>query len=177
MYESEERTSFWTSFKRSWGATEGDEPEVVDEEESLCFELTFKERVIGFAATYLFGLLCSVLSWFSFGDWKAFGILSTAGNLSSLGGTMFLMGPVRQLRRMFDPQRVVATVVMLTSMVGTFVAAMALKSAFLTFICSIIQYLALIWYSLSYIPYARDIVIRFFGYCWNSSKRSLDEPI
>ena len=48
-------------------------------QESLCFELTFKERVIGFAATYLFGLLCSVLSWFSFGDWKAFGILSTAG--------------------------------------------------------------------------------------------------
>ena len=78
---------------------------------------------------------------------------------------------------LFRQQRVVATVVMLTSMVGTFVAAMALKSAFLTFICSIIQYLALIWYSLSYIPYARDIVIRFFGYCWNSSKRSLDEPI
>lgn len=48
-----------------------------------------------------------------------------------------------------------ATIIMLAAIVMTLVAAFVLKSGGLTILFAIIQFFAVTWYSLSYIPYAR----------------------
>jgi len=176
-----ERVSFLTGVRDRFGFGAGDDAGdgTLDspEEDPWCFELTFQERLIGFAITYAFGMLCSVLSWFRFGDLRAFGILMTTGNLCSIGGTLFLMGPMRQFQRMFDPTRAGATVLLFVSMAGTFAAAFILKSAFLTLLCCVAQYLALIWYTLSYIPYARSMVLRLLNVLWSGGEETFGEQI
>ncbi|VDQ08535.1 unnamed protein product [Trichobilharzia regenti] len=59
-----------------------------------------------------------------------------------LSSTIFLMGPVNQLKRMFQETR-------------AFAATFMLGFRLLCLIFCILQSLALTWYSLSYIPYAR----------------------
>lgn len=74
----------------------------------------------------------------------------------------------RQWKLMFKPVRLVATIIMLLSIVLCFVFAFVLSSV-VCIVFVIIQYLAwvesgwtatdnrMLWYSLSYIPYARDV--------------------
>lgn len=72
------------------------------------------------------------------------------------------VGPVRQLKNMFAPIRVWATVIFLASMAVTLVFALVLHSpAAIVFV--IIQYAALIWYSASYIPYGRTMIKKCVG--------------
>lgn len=97
-----------------------------------------------------------------------FAILYSLGSLCTLGATMFLVGPTRQLRHMLKRYRWAATVLYL------FLIAMTLFVAFydkfskpqrvlLTFVFVVLQFLAACWYSLSYIPFARKAVNRFIG--------------
>jgi hypothetical protein len=60
---------------------------------------------------------------------------------------------------MFDPTRLIATCVYLGSILLTLVAALVFKVAALVILCGIVQYLAMIWYALSYVPFARQAVI------------------
>lgn len=62
---------------------------------------------------------------------------------------------------MFKATRWLAASVFLLSMIGTFLCAFLLKNALLCIICVIIQALALMWYGLSYIPFARQLVSGF----------------
>lgn len=59
---------------------------------------------------------------------------------------------------MFDSTRIIATCVFLGSMVATLVVAFTTNVPILIFFLCIIQYLALFWYSMSYIPFARDAI-------------------
>ncbi|EGF78344.1 hypothetical protein BATDEDRAFT_13268, partial [Batrachochytrium dendrobatidis JAM81] len=96
-----------------------------------------------------------------------FALFFTIGNVISLIGTGFLIGFMSQLKKMFDPSRWIATCVFLGSLALTLVFAFAVKIAVLTIICCVFQYLALLWYSISYIPFARDVVKSFFGSCFS----------
>ncbi|NXD27997.1 SFT2B protein, partial [Spelaeornis formosus] len=66
-------------------------------------------RVKGFAACFAIGCLCSVLILPSF----TFAFPSSSRLV--FHSTMFLMGPMKQLKRMFEPTRLIATIVMLVS--------------------------------------------------------------
>ncbi|XP_043097271.1 SFT2 domain containing 2a [Puntigrus tetrazona] len=90
-------------------------------------------------------------------------VFYTFGNICSLVSTMFLMGPVKQLKRMCDKTRAFATVVMLTCLVLTLCAAFWWKIFALTLLFVILQVFAFAWYSLSYIPFARDAILKFFS--------------
>uniref|UniRef100_A0A4W6G5Y6 Vesicle transport protein n=1 Tax=Lates calcarifer TaxID=8187 RepID=A0A4W6G5Y6_LATCA len=46
---------------------------------------------------------------------KLFAIFYTLGNIAALASTCFLMGPLKQLKRMFEPTRLIATIVMLVN--------------------------------------------------------------
>ena len=96
-------------------------------------------------------------------DFVQFGIWMSLGNVCSLGGTCFLKGPVKQFKSMFEDKRIEATVIMLCSMIWTLIAALWLKSPVVVIFLAIIQYLALAWYALSYIPFARDVVKKCLG--------------
>ncbi|XP_021826279.1 uncharacterized protein LOC110767136 isoform X2 [Prunus avium] len=80
--------------------------------------------------------------------------------------TAFLFGPAQQMRMMFDSVRVYATAIYLGCVVIALICALWIHSKILTIIAIICEVCALIWYSLSYIPFARrivsDLMIRLF---------------
>lgn len=132
----------------------------VHENESICPSLPLKERLVGFAACFVLGLILNVLSWVSvfFANYMSFGILFTLGNVSAIVGSLFLAGPMKQAKRMFTESRWIATVVYIVSLVGTLLVAFLFHSGLLVIICSLIQWLAMWWYFLSYIPGAHDCI-------------------
>lgn len=67
---------------------------------------------------------------------------------------------------MFAPTRLVATTVYIVFIVMTFIAGLVLKNNALAIVSIGGQYVAMAWYSLSYIPYARETVLRIFGNCF-----------
>ncbi|XP_070318810.1 vesicle transport protein SFT2B isoform X2 [Odocoileus virginianus] len=114
-------------------------------------------RIKGFIACFALGILCSLLGtlllWVPRKGLYLFAVFYTFGNIASLGSTAFLMGPMKQLKRMFEPTRLIATIMVLWHNKG------------LALIFCILQSLALTWYSLSYIPFARDAVKKCFTVC------------
>ncbi|XP_061176875.1 vesicle transport protein SFT2B-like [Saccostrea echinata] len=130
--------------------------------------LSWSTRLKAFAVCFVLGItlsiLGSVLLWFKNGL-VLFAVFYTFGNILSLASTCFLMGPFKQLKKMFAKTRVIATILVLVMFVLTLVCAFALKNPALTLVCCILQFLALTWYSLSYIPFARDAAKKCFASC------------
>jgi len=87
-----------------------------------------------------------------------FAITYTLCVLFFLLGTMFVVGPKRQLKKMFKPHRFIACCVFLASIVLTLWAGLYLKNLFLVLIFLIIQLAATIWYIASFIPMAQDAI-------------------
>ncbi|KAI9011031.1 vesicle transport protein [Gaertneriomyces semiglobifer] len=129
------------------------------------FNLSRTQRFYGFGICFGLGFLISILSsiLLTLGSITGFAILYTFGNLVSLCATGFLVGFLAQLKRMFDASRLTATIIFIVAMVLTLVVAIVLESVILTIICCVIQFLALLWYSLSYIPFARDMAKKICG--------------
>uniref|UniRef100_A0A8D0BCQ2 Vesicle transport protein n=1 Tax=Salvator merianae TaxID=96440 RepID=A0A8D0BCQ2_SALMN len=154
--------------KRVLSGRDAEEPsplaEVVD-----ASSLSWSTRLKGFIACFVIGVLCSILGtcflWLPRKGITLFAIFYTLGNIASLGSTMFLMGPMRQLKRMFEPTRLIATVVMLLCLVLTLCSAFWWHNKGLALIFCILQFFALTWYSISYIPFARDAVKKCFAVC------------
>uniref|UniRef100_A0A8C0HB39 Vesicle transport protein n=1 Tax=Chelonoidis abingdonii TaxID=106734 RepID=A0A8C0HB39_CHEAB len=132
--------------------------------------LSWGTRVKGFIACFALGVLCSVLGtcllWVPRKGLVLFAVFYTLGNIASLGSTFFLMGPVRQLKRMFEPTRLIATICTLTNICAHYL--IALLSVFfqwhnkgLALIFCILQFFAL-YFSLSL---HRDAVKKCFTVC------------
>ncbi|XP_077390335.1 SFT2 domain containing 2a isoform X2 [Festucalex cinctus] len=92
-------------------------------------------------------------------------VFYTFGNICALGSTMFLMGPMKQLKRMCDKTRALATAIMITCLVLTLCAAFWWKNFGLALLFVILQVLSFTWYSLSYIPFVRDAILRLVAMC------------
>jgi len=124
--------------------------------------LSWGTRVKGFAACFIIGILLSVLGsiclFFGPKGLISFSIFYTLGNVVALCSTCFLMGPINQCKKMFSSTRVVATVLMVICLVLTMLSAFLWKKSGLALIFCVLQFLAMTWYSLSYIPYARNLV-------------------
>lgn len=142
---------------------------------------SWSTRIKGFCILFVVGILLSFLGCFALflnRGLNTFAIFYTLGNIISLLSTCFLMGPFKQLENMFHSKRIIATIIVIVSITLTLVAALVvsklelssgshlifvlfqLHKAMLALIFIIIQSLAMTWYSLSYIPYARDAVKR-----------------
>jgi len=98
------------------------------------------------------------------GNPAPFVFLYTSGNIVSIASSIFLSGPTRQLRLMFDEKRYVTTVTYLIALCVSIVVcfipmATGLKIGLLVLLL-LIQMCANIWYTLSYIPYGRSTVRR-----------------
>jgi hypothetical protein len=130
------------------------------DDESLCPSLSYKQRIIGFIVCLGIGIVMEVIAFVTLFNqqYVEFGVINTIANCFALGSTFFLTGPKKQLKKMFEQTRIIATIVYLITLVGTFVVALWLKIAWLTILMVIVQYIAMIWYSISYIPFARDAV-------------------
>jgi hypothetical protein len=141
-----------------------------NEMDQMCggFQLTRMQRLYAFGFLFGIGFVLSFISTLVFfgGQLGAFAALYTFGNILSLVSTGFLIGFANQFKKMFDSDRIIATGLFLGSMVLTLISAFALRLSILTFLFCVIQYLALLWYSISYIPFARDFVKSIFAKCF-----------
>ncbi|XP_047497429.1 vesicle transport protein SFT2A-like isoform X2 [Penaeus chinensis] len=130
--------------------------------------LSWSTRVKGFAICFILGFLFSLLGSALFFLPKGtvlFAIFYTLGNVMALSSTCFLMGPVNQCKKMFAKTRIIATIIMFVALIMTLIAAFVVHKKGLALLMVLIQFLAMTWYSLSYIPYARDAAKKCFASC------------
>ncbi|XP_018011455.1 vesicle transport protein SFT2B-like, partial [Hyalella azteca] len=130
--------------------------------------LSWHTRIKGFLICFILGFVLSMLGsaliFLPFGL-TIFAILYTLGNCLALVSTCFLMGPLKQLERMFAPTRLVATIIMILALIMTLISVFVLGNKMLALVMVFVQFLAMTWYSLSYIPYARDAAKKCFESC------------
>lgn len=136
---------------------EREESFLEEESDGLC-SLSPTQRMYAFAASLAAGLILMFLSLIVFAKPIKFALLFTFGNVLAVGSTAFLIGPGRQLGMMFDPIRIYATVIYIGCVVLALIFALLIHSKILTVFAIIFEICALIWYSLSYIPFARRMV-------------------
>ncbi|EOA19294.1 hypothetical protein CARUB_v10002142mg [Capsella rubella] len=128
-----------------------------DGSEGLC-SLTHIQRMYAFAASLATGLLLMFLSMIVFAIPIKFALLFTFGNVLAVGSTAFLMGPEQQMNMMLDPVRIYATSIYIGCVGIALICALLIHSKILTVLAILCEICALIWYSLSYIPFARRMV-------------------
>lgn len=139
-----------------------EEEGLLDEFGQEC-KLTKRQRLYGAVGCYAFGALCSFLAtlmmWGGPKHLKQFAFFYTVGNLCSIGSSLFLVGPARQLKVMCMPVRRVACCVWIGAMLLTLVIAFAFpKAGILVLFLVAIQYAAMLWYGASFIPYGRAML-------------------
>jgi len=149
-------------FKSLFGQEE-DEKSLMQEIDESC-TLSWTSRIIGFVVCAVISVILSIVAVTQIskvirGDPAAFAIPYTIAQIISIIGTLFLSGPVKQLKAMFAKTRIIATIVYLGSIVATLVVAFETHSVAGVIILMIVQFLAYIWYCLSFIPFARNAVI------------------
>ncbi|KAJ1529879.1 hypothetical protein ONE63_006611 [Megalurothrips usitatus] len=130
--------------------------------------LSWSTRIKGFIICFVIGILLSLLgsiALFLHKGMAVFAVFYTLGNLTSMASTCFLMGPVNQFKKMFASTRIIATILVLVMIGLTLFAAIGLKNAGLALLFIILQSVAMTWYSISYIPYARTAVKKTFTEC------------
>ena len=144
--------------------------------ESACPSMPVKHRIAGFIICLILGFALSVVSavLFIFGGLAAykFAILFSLGNICSLLSSLFLVGPCRQLKRMFEKKRIAATILVLFFIAFTIVYALVIykDEVFHKIILWIIiglQFASNIWYLLSYIPFGRAACKKGIACCCN----------
>ncbi len=146
------------------------------------------QRLLGFGVCFAMGMLLSLASQVFILRPVKLATTLTLGNLLSIGSMMFLMGPAKQCENMMDAKRRSATLVYLGSLLLTLLAvragmigwnslrlahslailmflcqAFTIKSRLLCLLCIAVQYSALLWYSLSYVPYGREMLMSTLG--------------
>lgn len=130
--------------------------------------LSTTQRLYGFLICFAAGLTFTILSLLVFFHPIKFAITFTFGNLLSLGSTAFLIGPKRQVSMMLDPVRIYATALYLASIIIALFCALYVHSKLLTLLAIILEFGGLIWYSLSYIPFARSMVSKVMTACFDT---------
>lgn len=143
------------------------EPSIEDECCEACPKLTYRQRLVGFAVCFGLGILVELGSFFRLvelieGNPRPFAVCYSLGNIIAICSSFFLAGPWNQAKKMFAQTRIVATVTYLTAIIATLFCAyydgdLPGRAAIIVFLI-VVQMLALLWYMLSFIPYARDVV-------------------
>lgn len=150
-----------------------DEMDIEDDDDDdgdgwcCCEPLNSTERFLGWLTCFLGGLILSAISMGSFNDMlvgknNKFAVTYTIGNIIGLAGTSFLVGPIQQMRNMVDKSRLVTSCIFIGSLVATLLSSVYIKVGFIIVFFVCVQWLAYMWYSLSYLPYGQQTVMWIF---------------
>lgn len=128
-----------------------DEKNLVDEIDEVC-TLSWTSRMIGFTVCVIISVILSIvavtqISKILHGNAGAFAIPYTFAQIISIIGTLFLSGPVKQLKAMFAKTRIIITLLYLGSIVATLVVAFKTHSVPGVIILMIVQFLLYLWCS------------------------------
>uniref|UniRef100_A0A7S3U763 Vesicle transport protein n=1 Tax=Strombidinopsis acuminata TaxID=141414 RepID=A0A7S3U763_9SPIT len=133
--------------------------------DSMCPNLTFRQRLYGCLGCLVGGILLSfmgTLLWWT-GHVAGFAVLYTIGNIVSICGTGFLIGPKRQVRNMCKGSRQYATLIYFTMMFLTLIAAFLAWNPLSILLFCVLQWCAMIWYVASYVPYGQKMITKCLG--------------
>ena len=131
--------------------------------DTACPSLPEKFLKTGFCVGFLLGTLISVLGVMLFIykiclEVYVFASLFTLGNICSLLSTLFLFGPKKQFKYMFQIKRIFATILCLICIVFIFVFCLAIYDnengihKIVLWCLVLVQYFSMYWYILSYFP-------------------------
>ncbi|KAI6241469.1 Vesicle transport protein [Aphelenchoides fujianensis] len=136
---------------------------IIQEEAPDLGGLSYETRIYCFCGCLILSLLTSVLgSPFMFvGKYAEFAVLTSLGSIISIGGTFFLSGPHEAAAR----DRLAATLLYLLMIAFTLIAGLRLRNPILAIVCVVGQYVCMIWYSLTFIPYANHLISKCLGRC------------
>eukprot|EP01126_Amoeba_proteus_P017021 TRINITY_DN1803_c0_g1_i6.p1 TRINITY_DN1803_c0_g1~~TRINITY_DN1803_c0_g1_i6.p1 ORF type:complete len:189 (-),score=18.11 TRINITY_DN1803_c0_g1_i6:460-957(-) len=145
-----------------WGKESGQE-DVMDgmvANESICPNLSLKKRLMGFCFCCLVAMFLTAMAVLMLVKKKytIFAICFSLANIIALSATLFLVGPKKQFKRMLRPTRLTAFIVFVAATVGTIVCAFTIRKVALIIVLCVIQWVAFLWYCLSFVPYARSCV-------------------
>lgn len=143
--------------------------QTVSEELNALFDLSLFQRVTLFAITFAAGVVLLAVS-VSFLPLilvvpHKFVASFTMGNVLAIGSSWILVGPRAQIRAMFHPVRAVAAGAYLASLVfAVFAAFFGGRFRYiLVLVALVVEVAALLWFSLSFIPYSRQIIASIVG--------------
>lgn len=142
---------------------------MLDEVSEMCPKMTYHQRIMGFGICFTCGYLMTFMSFRLFiklveGNPAPFVFLYTSGNIMSLMSSMFLSGPKRQCKSMFDEKRKLTSITYLVSLACSvavcFIPMPTGPKIGLLVLLLLVQMSASLWYTLSYVPYGRAGVKR-----------------
>ncbi|EFA81359.1 hypothetical protein PPL_05342 [Heterostelium album PN500] len=120
---------------------------------------SYIQRLTLFAITLLIGIALIVMSTFFVFSPRTFAKLYTLGSLSVIVGLIVLVGLKKQFENITSSkERLYSSLIYLVSIVGTLYCALSLQSTFLSMFMVVLQFLSVVWYSLSYIPFGQAIL-------------------
>ena len=133
-----------------------------------CPKLTYNQRLTGYVLCMCVAFLLTIGSLIRLkaliqGDPAPFVIYFTFGNLCAIASSFFLSGPKAQCKKMVDRTRRIATAFYLLTIFFTFFVAFYEDvpdgaRVGIIILCVVVQWLAMLWYTISFIPFARDWV-------------------
>lgn len=132
------------------------------------FSLSLEERMYAFGIFFTLGAILSIIGiiLIFFLNLIGFAITYTFGNICMIIATLFLFGPMKQIRGMFDSlHRGLSVAVYGLMILLTLLAAFLWKSGSLCILFVILQFIAYIWYTITSIPGGQTMCQASCGYC------------
>ena len=118
--------------------------------------MSYKQKMIGFTSCLIIAFLIIIISLmgigFSFMSNGLFAIFYTIANLLLFISTIFLMGFIKQLKKMLLKIRIISVLIFIIAMIMTFVSVFKYHNSLLAFFFVIIQLFSYAYYSITYIP-------------------------
>jgi len=138
---------------------------------TCCPRLGLKQRLFGCACCFILG---QVMQFCSFGAATGilvgrpgrFAFLYTTGNMVMMAASFFLSGPQQQCRKIKAKGRAATSSVYFMTMLMTMTAVFAhpfFGRPLVILLLVAVQWLSLVWYVLSYIPYGHTVGRRVVG--------------
>ncbi|GMM29334.1 Sft2 protein [Martiniozyma asiatica (nom. inval.)] len=144
-------------------------------EEPSWFQLSRFERIAGFFILIIGSFVCFALGFFLLPVLtlkpRKFVMLWTLGSLLFFLSFGVLQGPMAYIAHLSSKERLPFTVVFVSCVIGTLYSAVVLKSTILSLVMGIVEFMGVLWYTLSYFPFGAQTFAYIAGYVGTTATR------
>lgn len=142
-------------------------------QEPAWFQLSRFERLAGFGMLLVGSFVCFALGFLLLPvltlNPRKFVMLWTLGSLLFFVSFGVLQGPVAYISHLTSSERLPFTVGFVACMVGTIYASAVLKSTLLSLVMGIVEFVGVLWYTVSYFPFGAQTMGYLGGWMWSFS--------